>query len=330
MSLLTISEVSKSFNISTRTLRYYEQIGILQSKKKEDYAYRTYDQSDIRRLQQIIVLRKLRISLKQIKSIFQNTEQTHIVEIFLENISDIDNEIESLATIKNILNNLIERFTVSTKIGFNFDLLQDQDILKIVEPLNLSKINIKGEKSMEELNKANENLNRLQDKDVRIIYLPPATVASVHCVGGSPEIETGNILNQFIRESKLYDVKPDFRHYGFNNPNGNIPDGSDHGYERWVTIPEEFEVKPPFTKKYFQGGLYCSYMIPMGAFDEWFRLYNWAQNNDKYELKYKEELVERECMEEHLNYVNKYMLSPEDSTIQIDLLLPVKEKQTNV
>ncbi|GFP74718.1 MerR family transcriptional regulator [Clostridium fungisolvens] len=326
MNLLTISEVSKNFNISTRTLRYYEQIGILQSKKKEDYAYRTYDQSDIRRLQQIIVLRKLRISLKQIKSIFQNTEQTHIVEIFLENILEIDNEIAALSTIKNTLNSLIERLGESTKIGINFDLLEDHDILKVVEPLVLSRINVKGEKSMEELNKASENLSKLQDKDVRIIYLPPATVASIRCIGGLPEIETGKLLNQFIRESKLYEVKPDFRHYGFNNPNGNIPDGSDHGYERWVTIPEGFEVKPPFTKKYFQGGLYCAYMIPMGAFDEWARLYSWTQNNDKYELNYKDEMIERQCMEEHLNYINKYMLSPEDSTIQIDLLLPIKEK----
>ncbi|GKU26644.1 MerR family transcriptional regulator [Clostridium folliculivorans] len=326
MNLLTISEVSKNFNISTRTLRYYEQIGILQSKKKEDYAYRTYDQVDVRRLQQIIVLRKLRISLKQIKAIFQNTEQTRIVEIFLENISGIDNEIAALSTIKNILNSLIERLSESTKIGINLDLLQDYDILKVVETLGLSKINLKGEKSMEELNKANENLSKLQDKDVRIIYLPPATVASVHCIGGLPEIETGNLLNKFIIESKLYDVKPDFRHYGFNNPNGNIPDGSDHGYERWITIPEGFEVKAPSTKKYFQGGLYCAYMISMGAFDEWSRLYNWAQNNDKYELNYKEEMIEPQCMEEHLNYINKYMLSPEDSTIQIDLLLPVKEK----
>jgi len=35
MELQTISEVSKQFNISTRTLRYYEQIGLLQSTKKK-------------------------------------------------------------------------------------------------------------------------------------------------------------------------------------------------------------------------------------------------------------------------------------------------------
>lgn len=56
MELQTITQVSKSFNISTRTLRYYEQIGLLASVKKDEYAYRTYDETAVHRLQQIIVL----------------------------------------------------------------------------------------------------------------------------------------------------------------------------------------------------------------------------------------------------------------------------------
>jgi len=326
MGLLTISEVSRNLNISTRTLRYYEQIELIQSQKKEDYAYRIYDETAVRRLQQIIVLRKLRISLKQIKAIFENSEKSHILEIFQKNIAELDVEITALTTIKTILQSLVERLNESEKINVRLDLLHDKDILKIVEPLLLTKINFKEEKSMDELDKANDSLSKLQDREVRIIYLPPAEVASIHCTGGAAEIESGNLLHDFIRETKLYELKPDFRHYGFNNPNGNMPDGSDHGYERWVTIPDEFFVKPPFTKKQFAGGLYCAYMIPMGSFEEWFKLYNWAQNNEKYELNFKEQIAERECMEEHLNYMNKFMLSPDDVTIQIDLLLPIKEK----
>ncbi|MDD4690327.1 MAG: effector binding domain-containing protein [Eubacteriales bacterium] len=327
MGLATISEVSRNLNISTRTLRYYEQMELIQSQKKENYAYRTYDEVAIRRLQQIIVLRKLRIPLKQVKSILQNTKQSRILEIFQENITQLDIEITALATIKTILQSLVARLNESEKINSKLDLLHDNDILKVVEPLLLTKINFKEDKSMEELNKASESLNKLHDKEVRIIYLPPATVASIHCIGVAPEIKSGDLLHHFIRETKLYEVKPDFRHYGFNNPNGNMPDGSDHGYERWVTIPDKYEVKPPFTKKQFSGGLYCAYMIPMGSFDEWFKLYDWAQNNDKYELNFKEQIVERECIEEHINYINKFMLSPDDVTIQIDLLLPIKEKK---
>lgn len=65
MELLSISRVSQMFHISTRTLRYYEQIGLITPQKKENFAYRTYDEEAIVRLQQIIVLRnypKLRMS----------------------------------------------------------------------------------------------------------------------------------------------------------------------------------------------------------------------------------------------------------------------------
>lgn len=236
------------------------------------------------------------------------------------------NTITALTTIRAILHSLVTHLSERIKVNINLDLLSDNDILKIVEPLNLTNLKFKEEKSMEELNKASAALNKLQDKDVRIIYLPPASVASIHCIGGSPEIESGRLVNQFIKETKLYEIKHDFRHYGFNNPNGNMPDGNDHGYERWITIPDDFEIKPPFIRKQFAGGLYCAYMIPMGSFDEWFKLYDWAQNNDKYELNFKEKITERECMEEHLNYINKYLLSPADSSIQVDLLLPIKEK----
>ncbi len=67
MKLMTISEVTNTFNVSTRMLRYYDEIGLLTSTRMEDYAYRVYDESAVRRLQQILTLRKLRISLKKIR-----------------------------------------------------------------------------------------------------------------------------------------------------------------------------------------------------------------------------------------------------------------------
>ncbi len=321
MELKTISQVSKAFNVSTRTLRYYEQIGLLHCQKKEEYAYRTYDEDSIKRLQQIIILRKLRIPLKQISDILKNEDVVLAVEVFYKNIQEIDDEINALSTIKSVLNAFINQINRSISVNVKLDLLGDKSIIKIIETLTITKINFKGGKSME----SNKIISKLRDKDVRIIYLPPATIASIHCFGGhgAAEINSGNLLHQFIEETKLYKIKPDFRHYGFNNPK---PDGSDCGYERWVTIPEDFYIKPPFVKKHFSGGLYCAIMIPMGEFDEWFKLCDWAKNNDKYELDFKSEKTETECLEEHLNYINKFMGTPNDDTLQLDLLLPIKPK----
>ena len=96
MHLLTISEISKQFNISTRTLRYYEEIGLIQSIKKEDYAYRTYEEETILRLQQILILRKLRIPLKQIALILKNENTAAIIDTFQKNLEEVDEEITAL------------------------------------------------------------------------------------------------------------------------------------------------------------------------------------------------------------------------------------------
>jgi DNA-binding transcriptional MerR regulator len=43
MKLMTISEVAKTFNVKTRTLRYYDEIGLLPSTRKQDFTYRVYE-----------------------------------------------------------------------------------------------------------------------------------------------------------------------------------------------------------------------------------------------------------------------------------------------
>lgn len=82
MELQTISQVSKDYGISTRMLRYYEQAGLIKSLRKEDYSYRVYDETARDRLQQIIILRKLRIPVKQIDIILKSEDVSEILYVF--------------------------------------------------------------------------------------------------------------------------------------------------------------------------------------------------------------------------------------------------------
>ncbi len=325
---MTISQVSKTFNISTRTLRYYEQIGVLASTKKEDYTYRIYDEYAVRRLQQIIVLRKLRIPLKQISTILQSDDVITLIDVFRENLNELENEVTALSTIKTVLQIFITRLSENVRINIKPDLLSDDTIVKIVDSLTLSKINFKEEKSMEELNKANESLGKLQDKDVRILYLPPATVASAHFIGEEPEHNCGEIMQKFVKESGLYKIKNDARTFGFNHPNP--CEGKPYGYEVWVTIPDDMNVPSPLVKKTFEGGLYAAHKIILGDFHEWEWLCDWVKTNSKFDDNSLND--GGECMngllEEHLNHLYYMSLNwPEDAPSQLDLLFPIKPKQ---
>lgn len=63
MDHMTIGEVSSTLQISARMLRYYEKMGLIESTRKENYAYRIYDAEAVRKVRQIITLRKKELPL---------------------------------------------------------------------------------------------------------------------------------------------------------------------------------------------------------------------------------------------------------------------------
>lgn len=335
MELQTISQVSRNFGISTRMLRYYEQVGLVKSLRKEDYAYRVYDETAINRLQQIIILRKLRIPVKQIINILNNSNAAETVEIFMKNIREIDMEITALSTIQSILMRFVEEINEKAHIDLKF--LRDEAMFSIISSLSFSDNKIKEVKenlSMDELNKASEDLLKLEDKDVRIIYLPPMTVAAAYATGEGCEGKAADMIRDFITASGLLKIKPDARSFGFDCSQGSIEIGENsHAYESWVSIPDNMEVPSPLIKRNFRGGLYAAHVLRSWDFQDWRRLREWVEASDKYDNdwgspRWASETVYGQGFEETLNFYNFIEKHNSDmSYLQLDLLFPIKEKE---
>lgn len=68
----TVNEVSKLTGVSVLTLHHYDAIGLLKPTKITEVGYRLYDDTAIRRLQNILLFRELQFPLKQIKSILDS------------------------------------------------------------------------------------------------------------------------------------------------------------------------------------------------------------------------------------------------------------------
>ncbi|HSN94418.1 MAG TPA: MerR family transcriptional regulator [Anaerolineaceae bacterium] len=64
-----VNELSKLSGVSTRTLRYYDQIGLLEPENVGSNGYRLYGQSQVDKLQQILFYRELGLALDEIKDI---------------------------------------------------------------------------------------------------------------------------------------------------------------------------------------------------------------------------------------------------------------------
>jgi hypothetical protein len=191
-------------------------------------------------------LRKLQIPVKQIKDILNNQNAVAVIEIFKQNISQRDEEITALSTLKSILMRFVDELQEKADVYLKLELLNDKTMLAIASTLSFSQNKIKEKVSMKELNKANENLNKLEDKDVRIVYLSPMTVATAYATGEGCEGKANDMITQFVNESGLLKIKPDARSFGFDCSKGAAVLGEpSHVYEVWVSIPDHIEIPAP-------------------------------------------------------------------------------------
>lgn len=102
-NLIKIRDVSSKYDITARTLRYYEDMGLLSSTRSDDYAYRMYDELAIRRLEQILILRKLNISIKDIQRVFNTSSSDVVLDVLGNKVEKIDDEVSLLHELKDIV-----------------------------------------------------------------------------------------------------------------------------------------------------------------------------------------------------------------------------------
>ncbi len=77
----TIKKLSSLAGVSNRTLRYYDEIGILKPARINSSGYRIYGQEEVDKLQQILFYRELDISLDIIKNILSSPDYDETVAL---------------------------------------------------------------------------------------------------------------------------------------------------------------------------------------------------------------------------------------------------------
>lgn len=317
--LMKIGDITSKFGISHRSLHYWEDMGIIKSFRAEN-DYRYYDEENQQKIRQILVLRKLRLPLKQIIMVLESDSTVGIIDTLQRNLNEVDDEISALSTIRSILDSFIAKLNQNIMIDIKVNLLDDSTILEITDSLTVTRPALKEEKTSEDLIKADKILSVLND--VRIVYLPPFTAAAIRCFNGEREAEhySSVAIHEFIKKNDLIKLKPDLRYFGFNNDNNGV-----HGYEEWVTIPDDMEIAPPYEKKRFAGGLYAAHLMRNGDFGEWELLEEWVDNHELYTIDEREPKGMGGWLEE--TFTSIYLLGLADKKsvpFQLDMLMPIK------
>lgn len=105
--LLMINEVAKNYNITKRTLRYYEEIGLLTNIQKNNSNYRYYDNGALNRLEQILLLRDLNFHISEIREILISEDDEAINRILYEKLKKLQDDIDNFLSLKKIITSII-------------------------------------------------------------------------------------------------------------------------------------------------------------------------------------------------------------------------------
>ena len=97
--MMTVHEVSKLVGVSIRTLQYYDKIGLFCPTGYTDAGYRLYDDTDLERLQHILLFRELEFPLKDIKAIVNSPD--------FDRTKALEQQIELLRLKKEHIDNLL-------------------------------------------------------------------------------------------------------------------------------------------------------------------------------------------------------------------------------
>ncbi|NSL53218.1 MerR family transcriptional regulator [Calidifontibacillus erzurumensis] len=107
----TVQKLAALAGISTRTLRYYDEIGLLKPARINSSGYRIYGKEEVDKLQQILFYRELGISLENIRAI--------LTDPAFDSIKALREHHKNLVERRNQLDQLIANVekTIATKEG---------------------------------------------------------------------------------------------------------------------------------------------------------------------------------------------------------------------
>lgn len=201
-NLVKIRDISSKYNITARTLRYYESMGLLTSIRSSEYAYRMYDKNALQRLEKILILRKLNISIKDIQRIFSNSGSDLVIEILSKKVNTIDYEMLLLKELKEIVLDFIQDIEQAS-FSNNSDIKQLYSKAKDVE-LKLNNPDYNGQSS--KVNKLITITDKLDKKvpDIMVVSIPNFKVATSNDQPWDKLFENGGVMFQLWQKISLY------------------------------------------------------------------------------------------------------------------------------
>lgn len=261
-NLIKIKEISDKYDITARTLRYYEDMELISSIRSDEYAYRLYDETNVKKIEQILILRKLNISIRDIQRIFNAPGSDVVLEVLGRKVQNIDDEIALLHEFKDIMMEFIRQIE-------KMDFCSDSDVKMLYDKAkeietHLTNVDYIGKPSnVGRLLEAVEKLER--EPDILIIEVPPCRMVTSGPL--AEDIELNRFNEMWMRLGSRIADKINPRDFMYHDV--------EYNKSVWLYLIEDWMTEAD-TEGYkiitFSGGLFASAIADSWEYNEYDRI----------------------------------------------------------
>ena len=311
LNLVRINKVVEKFGLSSRTLRYYEERGLIWSYHPENKPQRYYDDPALERLRQIIILRKLQIPIKEMLLIFESESMTVMIGAFVSKLESLDVEIAALSELRKLVDEFLQKVIES-------DTKKIESITSLYEATEHSLTTAQTDDSIsfDELSKISREALKLHD--IRIIRLPAMRMLI-------SRLKTGQIVE--LDADKMQHL---FSEYGLT-PTPGLRDCFflNEQTNKWLMmmkVADDFENDTEYEDNHFSGGLYA---VTSAFFedmeDTFILLKDWITQSEDYELDVDENNVP--LRSEMIEEILPWDIALKFNRFQQDIFIPIKIRE---
>lgn len=114
MEAMTISQAAERSGVPTKTIRYYESVGLVSPAARGENRYRAYSDKEVEILRFISRARGLGFSLGEVEQLLvlyrdRNQPSREVKRLALKHIDDLDRKIAELKAVKRALMQLAQK-----------------------------------------------------------------------------------------------------------------------------------------------------------------------------------------------------------------------------
>lgn len=148
-----VGEVAELAGLTIRTLRYYDQICLFSPSQYTESGHRLYTKADLERLQPILSLKQMGMSLEEIQLLLSNPEEQTVAEILQTQISRVKKEIE-------VQQKLVAELENALSAAHSNRTLSISELTKLMEALKMNKEKYFSKQQLDTIESRYENADK--------------------------------------------------------------------------------------------------------------------------------------------------------------------------